>query len=300
MSDRYAAIQAERAHFPVRLMCRALGVSVSGFYDAQARQRQGPTTRECADVQVRLQVRTAFATARQRYGAPRVHRELRAAGLRVAKRRVARLMQEEGLVARARRRFVRTTDSDHVDPIAPNRLARVFAVEAQVALDRVWVSDMTYIPTNQGWLYLAVVLDLASRRVVGWAMGESLATTLPLAALQTALADRRPAAGLIHHSDRGSQYASGAYRAALDAAQAQASMSRRGDCYDNAVAESFFATLEHELLAHQGWAGHPQARQAIFEFIEVWYNRVRRHSSLGYVSPVQFEQDRLAHSAQAA
>ena len=300
MSDKYAAIAAERGRFPVRLMCAALGVSVGGFYDAQVRQRGTPPARVANDERLRVEIRVVFTKFRKRYGAPRVHRELRGKGIRVAKHRVAQFMQADQLVARPRRRFVRTTDSTHADPIAPNLLQRNFAVIDQAACDRVWVSDMTYVPTRAGWLFLAIVLDLASRRVVGWAMSATMDVALPLAALRMALADRRPAAGLICHSDRGSQYAAGTYRAAVHAAGAVASMSRTGDCWDNAVAESFFATLEHELLVDHDWATHTQARQAIFEFIEVWYNRERQHSSLGYVSPVQFEQQRLVQSARAA
>jgi putative transposase len=202
MSDKYAAIAAERGRFPVRMMCAALGVSVGGFYDAQSR---GPHARVARDERLRVEVRAMFTKCRKRYGAPRVHRELRAAGTRVAKHRVARFMREDALVARPRRRVVRTTDSTHAAPIAPNLVARHFTVQAQAALDRVWVSDMTYLPTGEGWLFLAVVLDLASRRVVGWAMDETMDVTLPLTALHRALADRRPATGWIHHSDRGSQ-----------------------------------------------------------------------------------------------
>ena len=300
MSDKYAAIAAERHQFPVRLMCAALGVSVGGFYDAQRRLRDAPHPRVARDEPLRVAVRAVFRKFRTRYGAPRVHGELRKAGVCIAKHRVARFMQEDELVARPRRRFVRTTDANHTDAIAPNRLNRNFTVQAQVALDRVWVSDMTYVPTRSGWLFLAIVLDLASRRIVGWAMSDTMDVALPLAALRMALATRQPAAGLIQHSDRGSQYASGAYRAALDAAGAIASMSRTGNCWDNAVAESFFATLEHELIEQHDWGTHTQARQDIFVFIEEWYNRERQHSSLGYVSPAQYEQVRFAHSAQAA
>ena len=235
MSDKYAAIAAERHRFPVRLMCRALGVSVGGFYDAQARLRGAAPPRVLNDERVRVAVRAVFARFRSRYGAPRVHRELRKAGTHVAKHRVARIRQADHLVARPRRRFVRTTDATHTDAIAPNLLTRQFTVQAQGALDRVWVSDMTYVPTRSGWLFLATVLDLASRRVVGWAMGDSMEVALPLAALRMALTARRPAAGLIHHSDRGSQYAAGAYRAALHAAGAVASMSRTGNCWDSEI-----------------------------------------------------------------
>ena len=300
MSDKYAAIAAERGRFPIRLMCAALRVSVGGFYDAQARHREARPARVAHDEQLLVEIRAVFKRFRKRYGAPRVHRELRGNGIRVAKHRVAHFMKADQLVARPRRRVVRTTDSTHADPIAPNVLARNFPVTAHPVRDRVWVSDMTYVPTRTGWLFLAIVLDLASRRVVGWAMSATMEVALPLAALRMALADRRPAAGLICHSDRGSQYAASAYRAAVHAAGAVASMSRTGDCWDNAVAESFFATLEHELLVEHDWATHTQARQAIFEFIEVWYNRERQHSSLGYVSPVQFEQQRLVQSARAA
>ena len=300
MSDKYAAIAAERHRFPVRLMCAALGVSVGGFYDAQTRRRETPSPRVARDEQLRVAVRVVFRKFRTRYGAPRVHSALRTAGVCVAKHRVARFMQEDQLVARPRRRFVRTTDSTHTDAIAPNLLNRNFTVKAQMALDRVWVSDLTYVPTRTGWLFLAMVLDLASRRIVGWAMSDTMDVALPLAALRMALAARRPAAGLILHSDRGSQYAAGAYRAALDAAGAIPSMSRTGNCWDNAVAESFFATLEHELIVDHDWATHTQARHDIFVFIEEWYNRERQHSSLGYVSPAQYEQVRFAHSARAA
>lgn len=287
MKAKHAVIAAHRAEYDVRLMCAALGVSVSGYYAAQQR---GPSERGTAEERLRVHVRATYAQSRRRYGAPRVHRELQAQGTRVAKKRVARIMREEGLVARSRRRFVRTTDSTHALRVPINLLARRFAVGEVAGLDRVWVSDITYVPTRDGWLYLAVVLDLASRRVVGWAMNDSLAEALALDALHMALADRRPPAGLLHHSDRGSQYAGAAYRAVLATHSLDCSMSRRGDCWDNAVAESFFATLEHELLSTSDFASHRAARSAIFEFIEVWYNRERRHSSLGYVSPVQYEQ----------
>jgi putative transposase len=291
VSDKYAVIAAHRGQYPVTLMCTALRVAPSGFYAAQARASRPSSARALADERLRVQVRVAHTRSRHTYGAPRVHQELRAQGTRVAKKRVARLMREDGLVARRRRRRVRTTDSAHGEPVAPNHLARRFAVRDINGVNRVWVSDITYVPTGEGWLYLAVVLDLGSRRVVGWAMRETLEAELAVAALQAALADRRPAAGeLLHHADRGSQYASQAYRALLAAHAVTESMSRRGDCWDNAVAESFFATLEHELLAERDFPSRQAARRAIFEFIEVWYNRQRRHSSLGYVSPAEYEQ----------
>jgi transposase InsO family protein len=233
------------------------------------------------------------------YGAPRVHVELRTQGVPVAKKRVARLMREDGLVGRRPRRRVRTTDSQHAHPVAPNVLNRQFGVDQVSGLDQVWVSDLTYVPTREGWLYLAIVLELASRRVVGWAMRETLDADLALAALRMALADRRPAPGLLHHSDRGSQYACGAYRALLAAHGVQASMSKKGDCWDNAVAESFFATLETEVIMEADWPTRAAARQAIFAYIETWYNRERRHSSLGYRSPVQYEREVLAQGHAA-
>ena len=294
MSEKYAVMARHRDSYSVPLMCRTLGVSASGFYAAQARERRPASARAAADERLRVAVRAAHAKSRRRYGAPRVHRELRAEGTRVAKKRVARLMREDGLVARRPRRVVRTTTSAPAQPIAPNRLARRFAVAAIGGSDRVWAGDITYVPTREGWLYLAVVLDLASRRVVGRATRETLEEVLVLNALRMALGHRRPAAGLLHHSDRGSQYAGGAYQALLAAHGVTGSMGRKGDCWDNAVAESFFATLEHELLADADFPSRQAAGRAIFEFIEIWYNRERRHSSLGYVSPVEYEERRRA------
>jgi putative transposase len=293
MSDRYAAITAHQDRFPVRLMCRALGVSVGGYYGA----RQRPASaRAQADERLRVHVRAAHAKSGRRYGAPRVREALKAEGIATSEKRVARLMREDGLVARAKRRFVVTTDSRHPEPVAPNHLARRFDLAAHPTPDRAWVGDITYVPTREGWLYLAVQLDLATRRVVGWATGATLDTALPLAALRRALAERRPRAGLIAHSDRGSQYASREYRAVLAAHATVQSMSRKSDCLDNAVAESCFATLEHELLAGATFHSRHEAQRALFEFIEVWYNRQRRHSTLGYVSPVQYERQ-LGRSA---
>jgi len=283
---KYACIARHRGEFPVRLMCRVLRVSVSGFYAAQRRDLSARAQRDQA---LLVQVRAAHRRSRRRYGAPRVHHDLVAQGERVGKKRVARLMRADGLVGRRPRRFVRTTQARAGDAVAPNRLARQFAVAQVAGPDRVWVSDITYVPTREGWLFLAVVLDLASRRVVGWALDDTLAAELALAALEMAVAQRRPAPGLLHHSDRGSQYTSEAYRARLTAHDLVASMSRKGDCWDNAVAESFFATLETELIEEADWATRAEARRAIGAFIEPWYNRERRHSSLGYRSPVEFE-----------
>jgi transposase InsO family protein len=279
--------------FDVRLMCTVVGVSPSGYY---ASRRRSPCMRAIADERLLLNVRIAHEKSDGSYGAPRVQRELRDEGLSVGTKRVARLMRADGLVGRARRRMrPHTTDSTHAHPIAPNLLDRQFDVTG-VALNRVWVSDITYIPTQQGWLYLAAVLDLASRRVVGWAMRDTLDPELAVSALEMAITNRRPAPGLIHHSDRGSQYACGDYRGVLKNHEMIASMSRKANCWDNAVAESFFATLELELIVNHRWATRDDARRAIFRYIETWYNRDRRHSTLDYVSPAQYE-DRLQNAA---
>lgn len=284
---KYACIARHRGEFPVRLMCRVLAVSPAGYY--AARKRSTPSARALADERLLLNIRISHRASDATYGAPRVRGDLREAGLAVGQKRVARLMRRAQLVGRRRAAYVHTTDSNHPHPVAPNLLQRQFAITG-LALDRVWVADITYVPTAAGWLYLAIVLDLASRRVVGWAMRESLDAELALSALRMALDARRPAAGLIHHSDRGVQYACGAYRELLATHGIQASMSRRGDCWDNAVAESFFATLELELIARHRWRTRDEARRAVFDYIETWYNRRRRHSTLQYVSPVQYEQ----------
>ena len=277
-----------QGEYPLRLMARLLDVSASGFYAWRTRP---PCQRAIADELLMARVRIAHEASNGSYGAPRIHRDLQEDGVRVGKKRVARIMRVKGLVARPpTRSTVRTTDSSHDHAIAPNLLERRFDANGIQALDRVWVSDLTYVPTGAGWLYLAVVLDLKSRRVVGWAMRETLHADLALSALQMALVTRRPEPGLVHHSDRGVQYACAEYRALLTAHGLEASMSRKGDCWDNAVAESFFATLEWELIMGSRWATQAEARRAIFRYIEAWYNPRRRHSTLGYLSPVQYEQ----------
>jgi len=285
---KYACITLYRREFKVRLMCRVLGVSPSGYYA----WRQRPTCAHAiADERLLLNVRVAYRTSDGTYGAPRVHEELQHAGIRVGKKRVARLMRTDGLVGTPpRRRGPRTTESAHAFPVAPNLLARRFELNGVAGVNRTWVSDITYVPTREGWLFLAVVLDLASRRVVGWAMHDTLEADLALSALQMALADRRPAPGLLHHSDRGVQYACTAYRELLAAHGLQVSMSRRGNCWDNAVAESFFATLERELIDRRDWATRADATRAIFDYIATWYNTRRRHSTLHYCSPAAFER----------
>lgn len=284
---RYAVITRHRGEFEVRLMCRVLEVSPSGYY---ASRKRPPSWHTLIDEILMARVRIIHEESNETYGAPRVHRELQAEGLPASPKRVARLMRAEGLVARPRKRLrVATTDSNHDHPIAPNLLARAFDVTG-VGINRVWVADITYIPTRSGVLYLATVLDLGSRRCVGWAMRDTLEVELALSALRMARAARAPGPGLIHHSDRGSQYTAGDYRAELTAHGMVASMSGKGDCYDNAVAESFFSTLEFELLMKHDWSTREDARRAIFQYIETWYNRKRRHSTLGYISPAEYEQ----------
>jgi transposase InsO family protein len=269
-------------------MCQLLGVSPAGFYAAQHRE---PSARTRANQRLRLDIRAAYAASRQRYGAPKIYRELRAQGIACGRHRVARLMRAEELRGRCRRRFVVTTQSSHREPVAPNRLARHFQPSAYRERDRVWVADITYLWTLEGWLYLAVVLDLASRRVVGWCADRTLDQSLTLRALHQALALRRPAPGLIHHSDRGVQYASLAYQHVLRHHGLMPSMSAAGDCWDNAVAESFFATLKVELAETARWATRAAAQHDLSEFIDRWYNHQRRHATLGYRSPVQYERD---------
>lgn len=294
---RYAVITRHRREFELRLMCRVLEVSPSGYY---ASLKRPPSWHALIDEVLMAHVRIIHHESGETYGAPRVHRELQAEGLPTSTKRVARLMREEGLVARPRRRHrVSTTDANHDHPIAPNLLARQFDVHG-VGINRVWVADLTYIPTREGTLYLAAVLDLGSRRCVGWAMRDTMAVELALSALQMARTARRPAPGLIHHSDRGSQYAAGAYRAELEAHGMLASMSGTGDCYDNAVAERFFSTLEFELLMKHDWHTRAEARRGIFRYLETWYNPKRRHSTLGYLSPAAFEEQLYEARLQAA
>jgi len=272
-------------------MCRVLEVAPSGYY---AWRKRPTCAHAIADERLLLHVRGAHTASDGTYGAPRVCRELKSQGHHVGQKRVARLMRTDGLVGTpTRRRAPRTTDSTHGFPIAPNLLARCFAVydaNGVAEVNRTWVSDITYVPTREGWLYLAVVLDLASRRVVGWAMRDTLAAELALEALQMALDQRHPAPGLVHHSDRGVQYACTAYRDVLAAHGLAASMSRRGDCWDNAVAESFFATLERELIDRWDWRTRAEAATALFDYIATWYNTRRRHSTLDYQSPAAYER----------
>jgi putative transposase len=280
---KFHFIEQERVAFPVTKLCEALSVSPAGFY---ASRRRPPAPRTTANAALAAEIRNVFDESRSRYGAPRVHAELVARGRRVSLNRVARIMRELGLRARRKRRFVPTTNSKHAMPVAPNVLDRHFAVDAP---NKVWVTDITYVWTWEGWLYLAAVLDLFSRRVVGWAMSTSLSRELALDALDMALRTCAPPEGLLHHSDRGCQYASADYQSALAKRGIRCSMSRKGNCWDNAVAESFFATLKTELVNEADYATRAQARTSIFEYLEIFYNRRRRHSSLGYLSPLNYE-----------
>jgi len=279
----FASIEAEKAHWPVEVQCEALGVSRSGYYAWKGRPEP---SRAQQDAELVVEIRAAFGAGRGTYGSPRVHRELRAKGRRVGKKRVERLMRQQGIVARAKRRFRRTTDSNHAHPIAPNLLERDFTVDLP---NKAWVTDVTYVWTHEGWLYLAAILDLFSRRVVGWAASANNDRALALGALDRAIAARSPPAGLTHHSDRGSVYASGDYGDALTAMGAVKSMSRKGDCWDNAVAESFFATIKGEMIDHESYPTRRAAIAAIGDYIDGFYNPRRRHSAIGYLSPIEFE-----------
>jgi transposase InsO family protein len=283
---KFAFIAAEKAFYPVEALCDVLEVSRSGYY---AWTKRRPPARALSDAQLEAEIAAVHRKSRGTYGSPRVHAELRAKGVRVGKKRVERLMREGGIQARRKRPFRRTTDSNHTQPIAPNVLGRQFDVKAP---NQAWVTDVTYIPTDEGWLYLAAILDLFSRRVVGWATSANNDRALALDALEKALRTRRPAAGLLHHSDRGSPYASEDYRTALARHGIVASMSRTGDCWDNAVAESLFATLKAELVDHERYPTRAAATASIGDYLECFYNPARRHSYLGYVSPMEFELKR--------
>ncbi len=265
-------------------MFQVLDVSPSGYY---AWLRRPESRRSRDDRRLLVEIRAIHRESRRTYGSPRMHRELRERKYECGRHRVARLMRQDGLKGTHRSKFRVTTDSEHKWPVAPNRLGRRFEVDTP---DTVWAGDITYIRTREGWLYLAVLLDLCSRRVVGWATSSRLTRRLPQEALEMAIGRRRPAAAVLHHSDRGSQYASRDYRDALSEAGFEVSMSRRGDCYDNAPVESFFATLKKELVAGEVFYSRRQAHHEIVDYIEAFYNCWRRHSSIGYLSPAAFEE----------
>jgi transposase InsO family protein len=289
---KYGFIEGHRCMAPLKVICRVLGVSVSGFL---AWRHHPLSARRQRDAQLAPQIAASHAASRETYGAPRIHADLRAAGEPISRKRVARLMTELGIAGACGRRRIRTTDSNHDNPVADNLLQRDFTATAP---NQRWVTDITAIPTDEGTLFLSAIEDLFSRKVVGWAMDAHMETSLIVRALDMAISNRRPKAGLIHHSDRGCQYTSGDYRQHLAANGMDASMSRRGDCYDNACAESFWGRLKVELVYRQHYRTRADAQAAIFEFIEVFYNRTRRHSAIGYLSPEAFEV--AYHRGQAA
>ena len=293
---RYACIARHLGEFPLRLMCRVLEVSPSGFY---AWKDRPASKRARANERLKLEIRAVHRWSERRYGAIKVHKELRAQGVECGHNRVARLMQQDGMRSKRSRKFRVTTNSDHRFPVARNELLRKFDLSMNKEADRVWASDITFLWTREGWLYLAVVMDLASRRIVGWNLDDRLERFLPLGALSMALRQRCPKPGLLHHSDRGSQYASNEYRERLDQERAMASMSRIGDCWDNAVVESFFATLKAELAADAVWNTREEARLAVDHYIETWYNGQRRHQTLGYLTPAVYERDVLKRANAA-
>lgn len=280
----FSSIKQHRNVWPVRLQCQVLGVSASGFY---AWLNRPPSQRSVANQTLIGHIHRIHWDSHRRYGSPRVCATLRAEGQRVSRRRVANLMRNNNLHAITKRRFrISTTDSCHNLPVAANIIDRNFGA---LAPNQKWLTDITYISTTEGWLYLAAVLDLYSRKIVGWAMRDHMRTELPLAALTMALQQQRPPPGLIHHSDRGSQYASGDYQTALTAANITPSMSRKGNCWDNAPMESFFHTLKTELVHHKHYATKEEAKRDLFQYIEGFYNRKRIHSALGYLTPEQME-----------
>jgi len=281
---RFAFIDAEKANHTVSTLCRVLQVRRSGYYAWCSREEPA---RNVQDRQLVVAIRALFEEMKRCYGSPRLCRELRTRGTRVCRHRVARLMREQRLQARRRRKFVCTTDSRHALPTPSNLLDRKFTVDAP---DRVWAGDVTFLPTAEGWLYLAVLLDLYSRRVVGWAMSERNDEALTLAALQMAIDQRQPGLGLLHHSDRGTTYASCGYQDVLAKHGMVCSMSRKGNCWDNAVVESFFSTLDIECARGVAFSSRATARRQVVNYILAFYNPTRLHSSLGYMSPMEFER----------
>jgi len=268
-------------------MCRVLQVSRSGYYRWLKRK---PSPRQLDNQRLDAEIREIYDTSKQRYGSPKITRELADRGRKVGKNRVASRMRKAGLRSKIRRKYRVTTDSKHHFAVSPNFLERNFKAEAP---DRVWISDITYLATKAGWLYLTVIIDLFSRLVVGWALSSSLSHEMVLTALKRAIQRRRPGKGLIFHSDRGVQYACTDFRKELAKHEFVQSMSRKGDCWDNAVAESFFAIMKTELVYHERYEGHQDTLHSIFEYIEVFYNRQRRHSTLEYLCPSEFENQKV-------
>ncbi len=280
---KFAFIRAHQADFPVGLLCAILKVSRSGFY---AWKQRPPSSQAQRREQLVEQIRAVHKENRSVYGSPRIHHELKSQGVACCQNTVAKLMRQAEIRSKARRPFVvKTTDSRHHHPVAENTLAREFYPGKP---DTVWASDITYIPTAQGWTYLAVVIDLCTRMVVGWATATHLRAELACDALRMAWTQRRPKGELLHHSDRGVQYASDAYQTLLAKHGIEVSMSRRGNCYDNAVAESFFSTLKRELTHHERYVDRAEVHRSLFDYIEIFYNRQRRHSTLGYRTPAEY------------
>jgi transposase InsO family protein len=275
-----------KAEHPITALCQALEVSVSGYYDWEQR-KVSLMPRALEEQKLRADIARIYKESRETYGAPRVQMQLRAQGQRHGRNRIGRLMRQDGIFGRQKKRYrVVTTDSNHEQPIAPNRLA-----QAPVATgpDQIWVADITYVSTAQGWVYVAAILDLYSRRIVGWAVSQQINTALVMMALNMALCHRQPPAGLLFHSDRGVQYASGEYRQALEQAKLVASMSRKGNCYDNASMEAFWSTLKLELIYRRQFKDAIEVGHALFDYVEIFYNRQRLHSALGYQTPAHFE-----------
>lgn len=279
---KYQFIDRYRSLYRVEKMCRILKVGRSSYYTWKNRSK---SMRDKVNDRLVLEIKVVHEKSRRIYGSPRITAELRASGIRCGKNRVARLMRENGIMAKTKRRFKITTDSKHNLPIAPNLLKQEFTADAP---NKTWTGDITYIWTRQGWMYLAVVLDLFNREIAGWSMRKRITKDIVTEALTMATQRKRPQKGLVFHSDRGSQYASHEFRKILEKNHFIQSMSGKGNCYDNAVTESFFHTLKTELVYFEKYRTRLQARQSIFEYIEIFYNRIRRHSSLGYVSPVDF------------
>lgn len=279
-------MEDNRSAFGVERMCRVLRVSRSGYYGWRNR---GPSGRTLRHQRLLPEIRRVFVDSRQTYGSPRVFKALRGEGQGCGKHQVERLMRQHGITPRRRRKFKKTTDSDHNYPVASNLVERIFEAES---LNRLWTSDITYIWTSEGWLYLAVVLDVCSRRIVGWGMSHRLQDDLVMAALEQAFGRRRVETGLIFHSDQGSQFAGNACQKLLDDHRVRPSMSRKGDCYDNAITESFFGTLKTELVYQEKFQTREEARLKIFDYIEIFYNRQRLHSSINYKTPVHFEKNK--------
>jgi putative transposase len=281
---KFAFIRDHREAFPVEALCNVLEVSRGGYY---AWSQRPPSTGDLRRAALVGRIRAAHSESRATYGSPRVFRALKGGGVACCENTVAKLMKAEGIRSKSKRPFrVRTTDSRHDHPVAANVLNREFYPERA---DEVWTADITYVPTGEGWLYLAVVMDLFSRRIIGWSTADHLRAELTCDALEMALTHRRPNGELLHHSDRGVQYASGAYQELLAGHGIEPSMSRAGNCHDNAVTESFFSTLKGELTHHESYADREEARRSLFEYIEVFYNRKRLHSTLGYRSPADYE-----------